>query len=344
MMTKPSFFIIRPAVIQKSPDGTAVTYEKPIVPLIPADLIPEWVEIKGFPRRLSIGQTVGMTNLGSYAASDEVLRMRFINLQPAGVEGNAGFLDDHNDGCRGTVSPAGPEHPQHPVQHFDSEYSREHEYRQHLDRPKRHGYHLEEDHHSHHGQLHYNGNPQQHSAPENTRESKKYSITSSRGLETSRHNPEVVTQSASTTPVPGPTAYCKAWCQSGMCKYGISCDLKHEMPRTSKGLKNVGLDDLPLWWRAVGRDKKVMHVQSATIWQGQRRNKTFQQMRAHANLKALRRSLPRREFVQNVAGNVNVEDLAETARGLEIGSSSGGCSTQGGQKVKMEAEPSLLDL
>ncbi|KAK7969307.1 hypothetical protein PG996_002255 [Apiospora saccharicola] len=45
--------------------------------------------------------------------------------------------------------------------------------------------------------------------------------------------------------------HCRHWCHHGSCKYGPDCRYEHSMPRTHEGLREVGLADLPNWYKAA---------------------------------------------------------------------------------------------
>ncbi|KAB5581000.1 hypothetical protein GE09DRAFT_1256121 [Coniochaeta sp. 2T2.1] len=60
-------FILRPSVLQHLPTGEAVTvHPQSLVPLIPIDELPEWLDILHLPRELTPEQTAGLVNLGCY--------------------------------------------------------------------------------------------------------------------------------------------------------------------------------------------------------------------------------------------------------------------------------------
>ncbi|KAB5530419.1 hypothetical protein GE09DRAFT_391337 [Coniochaeta sp. 2T2.1] len=60
-------FILRPSVLQHLPTGEAVTvHPQSLVPLIPIDELPEWLDIPHLPRELTAEQTGGLVNLGCY--------------------------------------------------------------------------------------------------------------------------------------------------------------------------------------------------------------------------------------------------------------------------------------
>ncbi|XDG06894.1 hypothetical protein ABKA04_006509 [Annulohypoxylon sp. FPYF3050] len=66
----PQHFIVRPGVTKQTANGT-VTTPGPIVPLIAVDQLPEWLDLFGVPRELSLEQTVGLSNLGTVVRSPE---------------------------------------------------------------------------------------------------------------------------------------------------------------------------------------------------------------------------------------------------------------------------------
>ncbi|KAI2462825.1 hypothetical protein F4781DRAFT_168184 [Annulohypoxylon bovei var. microspora] len=66
----PQHFIVRPGVTKHTASG-AVTVPGPIVPLVAVDQLPEWLDLFGVPRELSLEQTVGLSNLGAAPRSPE---------------------------------------------------------------------------------------------------------------------------------------------------------------------------------------------------------------------------------------------------------------------------------
>ncbi|KAI1103298.1 hypothetical protein F4804DRAFT_352986 [Jackrogersella minutella] len=66
----PQYFIVRPNVTKHTASGT-VTKPGPIVPLVAVDQLPEWLDLAGVPRELSVEQTVGLSNLGTVVRSPE---------------------------------------------------------------------------------------------------------------------------------------------------------------------------------------------------------------------------------------------------------------------------------
>ncbi|KAI1142804.1 hypothetical protein F5Y05DRAFT_420688 [Hypoxylon sp. FL0543] len=66
----PQHFVVRPGVTKHTASGT-VTSPGPIVPLVAVDQLPEWLDLSGVPRELSVEQTVGLTNLGTAIRNPE---------------------------------------------------------------------------------------------------------------------------------------------------------------------------------------------------------------------------------------------------------------------------------
>ncbi|RYP24807.1 hypothetical protein DL765_000353 [Monosporascus sp. GIB2] len=62
----PRYFLVRPGTV-KHTASDAVTIPGPMVPLLPADQLPEWMDVLGVPRELAVEQTAGLVNLGTVA-------------------------------------------------------------------------------------------------------------------------------------------------------------------------------------------------------------------------------------------------------------------------------------
>ncbi|KAI1864295.1 hypothetical protein JX265_008666 [Neoarthrinium moseri] len=61
----PQYFIVRPDITKHTASGT-VTIKGPMVPLIPVDQLPTWLEVVSVPRELGVDQMRGLRNLGEY--------------------------------------------------------------------------------------------------------------------------------------------------------------------------------------------------------------------------------------------------------------------------------------
>ncbi|KAI1093688.1 hypothetical protein F5B19DRAFT_116923 [Rostrohypoxylon terebratum] len=89
----PQHFIVRPGVTKHTASGT-VTTPGPIVPLIAVDQLPEWLDLFGVPRELSLEQTVGLTNLGTVVRDPEfydVYMHTDLNIAPANGSNNENY-------------------------------------------------------------------------------------------------------------------------------------------------------------------------------------------------------------------------------------------------------------
>ncbi|RYO91327.1 hypothetical protein DL766_002002 [Monosporascus sp. MC13-8B] len=62
----PRYFLVRPGTV-KHTASSAVTIPGPMVPLLPVDQLPEWMDVLGVPRELAVEQTAGLVNLGTVA-------------------------------------------------------------------------------------------------------------------------------------------------------------------------------------------------------------------------------------------------------------------------------------
>lgn len=77
MSPRPQFFLIRPGLEQITAAGEVLVEPGTLVPLIPVDLLPGWLDIVDVPRELAPEQTAGMVNLGPVHAETEMYKMRF---------------------------------------------------------------------------------------------------------------------------------------------------------------------------------------------------------------------------------------------------------------------------
>lgn len=77
MPSKPTFFIVRPGPEIITATGEIIVDPGTAVPLVPLDLLPEWVEIVGVPRQLTIEQAHQMRNLGYFHAEEDTYQLRF---------------------------------------------------------------------------------------------------------------------------------------------------------------------------------------------------------------------------------------------------------------------------
>ncbi|KAI8632237.1 hypothetical protein F5Y19DRAFT_355953 [Xylariaceae sp. FL1651] len=57
--------------------------------------------------------------------------------------------------------------------------------------------------------------------------------------------------------------YCRHWCHHGKCKWNEACRYRHEMPRTVRELREVGLAGFPGWWE-THRQLLSKHINTNT--------------------------------------------------------------------------------
>ncbi|KAK7952388.1 uncharacterized protein PG986_008116 [Apiospora aurea] len=75
----PRHFLVRPATTKHTASGT-ITTPGPMVPLIAVDQLPEWIDIAGVPRELTVEQTMGLQNLGSVVVPGEAAEYYEVRL------------------------------------------------------------------------------------------------------------------------------------------------------------------------------------------------------------------------------------------------------------------------
>ncbi|KAF4496020.1 transcription factor [Fusarium agapanthi] len=228
MVIKPQFFLVRPGAEQITPNGQVLSQPATAVPLIPADLLPEWIEVIGAPRSLSPDETRDMGNLGVIHAELDTYKLRFapITRDGASTSDESDISEERATEFRPGPCPVG--------------VSSSHNY---YEKPK----------------------PTTTTTTTTTqRDTHKSKLKPSQGLSSSRHNPANQQQPAHLRPtslketpqiptnttapssqLPSP---CRHWCHHGVCKWGRDCHYEHAMPITAEGLGEVGLTGFPDWW------------------------------------------------------------------------------------------------
>lgn len=271
-------FIVRPEQVKRHPTGLVV--EQPLVPLVPLDELPDWLQLVGVPRTLAPEQTTGLSNLGCFerqgvhdveividnesgsdtSAEDEP--------QPAtaaaaadGGNSNAGvgrksktqpglassrWADAVNDnGLPGKpdAAPVPTQAAMHPADRMLGHMS-----------------------------------PATSPAPGHTAQANQQTAIASPAASTTKppttqgitspSPPGTTTSGAKqqqqqqhTVPPPPTTSdaassakkrtYCRHWVHHGTCKWGPYCRFAHAMPATAAGLADVGLREFPAWWTAA---------------------------------------------------------------------------------------------
>lgn len=239
------FFIVRPEVATQTPTGAPHKQLGPIVPLIPADELPDWLDVVGAPRELSVEQTMSLSNLGTVAKNDEPFPVRIAysaldlsrpqqpqqQLPGATIDSWADEIPD--------IPP-----PQPPVDPAD-------EMKAHWTTEPRHG--LSSSIHNR-----PDGSPNSTASTSTKTTTHPYhtpppspptAVPVPAGPTTHQHQPPV----PAPAPAPSPQTqksddYCRHWCHHGTCKWGNQCRYQHVMPTTTQGLVDVGLREFPTWW------------------------------------------------------------------------------------------------
>ncbi|KAH8910505.1 hypothetical protein BR93DRAFT_988955 [Coniochaeta sp. PMI_546] len=259
-------FIVRPEVVNRTPTGLAV--EQPLVPLIPLDELPAWLDIVGIPRQLTPEQTTGLSNLGCYERQD-VHQVEIViddpdsdagadslepttalivggGQPPAVVSGdivNYGLKNSRwadamtDDGLPGkpkavtAPASAASQAEIHPA-----------------DRTMAHVSPPSTDISTAPGHAIHDNKPTSTTPATGTKPADNPSLPSPPG--TTIPQPK---HSLATTSEPGPKKrnYCRHWVHHGTCKWGPYCRFAHSMPATPSGLAEVGLSEFPSWWTAA---------------------------------------------------------------------------------------------
>ncbi|KAF5023298.1 hypothetical protein F66182_4606 [Fusarium sp. NRRL 66182] len=230
MSLKPQFFLVRPGAEQITPTGQILVQPATAVPLIPVDLLPEWVEVVGAPRSLSPDETKDMGNLGVIHAETGTFKLRFSPIAQDEVCASEDMEDStvRTSATRSSITSLEQSPP--PADKSERRKTAT--------------------------SLSESSNT---SAP-------KSKLKPAQGLLSSRHNPqnqqqqqqqqhqqsvEQVHNSSSPAPKSNTSATpspCRHWCRSGFCKWALSCHFEHTMPTTPAGLAEVGLTRFPDWW------------------------------------------------------------------------------------------------
>jgi hypothetical protein len=256
-------FIVRPEVVKRLPTGLAV--EQSLVPLIPLDELPEWLDIVGVPRSLAPEQTTGLSNLGCYERQG-IHDAEIIIDEP---ESDAG--DDLTDDAvqRATAPPTNGAKPAI-IANGTAEQPGLQNSRW-ADRVHDDGSPSKPDaqapipaaratHPADRMMAHVSPGTTT-SSPCVTNQSHPLHSTSIPSLPTPKatspttsspgKSPKPTTSTSPSEPPTKKRAYCRHWIHHGTCKWGPYCRFTHTMPATLPGLEEVGLRDFPSWWTAA---------------------------------------------------------------------------------------------
>ncbi|KAF7546203.1 hypothetical protein G7Z17_g8603 [Cylindrodendrum hubeiense] len=207
---RPLFFLVRPGLERFTSTGELIVQPGTIVPLIPIDLLPEWLDICGIPRNLQPEDTVGMTNLGSFHAEANVYRLKFIYLNDDAESQDQGEgNNDTDESVAGSPSSCSPQPPSSAGSASAS-----------------------------------------NSRSKSTRRVFQGLASSRYNNPTPQRIASPRPRAASKKPAMPKGSVCRYWCHHGTCKWGTVCRYRHSMPQTTEELAMVGLTDFPDWWLA----------------------------------------------------------------------------------------------
>ncbi|EAQ93572.1 hypothetical protein CHGG_01807 [Chaetomium globosum CBS 148.51] len=239
MAAQPRFFIVRPDTKRVDADGKTYIIPGPIVPLVAADELPEWLDIPSAPRNLSIEQTVNLCNLGIASKSKDPYAVKIIQHATPVARQRAAAAKNLEAKSSNAVATLATQPPSiTPASASNDEKATATTATPTAHRVDRTRAHEDETH---------------------------TGAVSTSTTAASIHNPQAPppqTQSehptmTNTNPAPGNntiannTNYCRHWCRYGNCKRGVRCRYLHAMPTTTAELAAIGLREIPAWWMAA---------------------------------------------------------------------------------------------
>lgn len=329
-------------------------YQPLLVPLIPADLLPEYVELEGVSRYLTLAEIRGMTSVGTMDLAGEKYHVKF-NLSGDPVLNDSwGSINDvkgaDETGPAGNLKSTFSDIRQNSTQEF--------------------------------GQFQPNSNEVRRSGI--LQDTSLSSIASSGGcLRSSCQN--VATGSPSSEPAPGfltdqtidhirsgsaakasrkTTQYCKFWCHyPWSCKYGKHCKKKHQMPSSPKTLHALGLEGFPQWWvdymhteRLPERPSQEIIAGKGSFTKADSKKKSGYKKRKAAHTYWFDRGSPRTRacgasdfsvgtevFNGRMTGDGGHDMSHEATRGIRVDNEAGGDATEAGSVVNETEKGNLID-
>ena len=238
-------FIVRPDTEDGMPGS--------IVPLIAVDQLPDWIQLAGVPRELDAEQTIGLINLGIVEMEDDsIFEVRLHHDKIRAI------LNCADEGT-GSNSPSNGKAKAKAMKNQKAKKNEEAASKESLPIPSGISPYTE----PHAVQ---NATPQAHPPGRMLSASRHNVANAAMGSQPPNSNSENplrphMTEITHDEPRPAgaqrttakrdkqpATVFCRNWCQSGTCNWGLQCHFQHRMPATVEGLREVGLYDYPKWY------------------------------------------------------------------------------------------------
>jgi hypothetical protein len=233
---RPLHFIRRVKVIEDTGEGYRLVQSE-LVPLVPLDILPPWIDIIGVPRELTPEQIECMAFVGNFSKPKCLLRCRIQCGSPPEPHHNP---ESPTKATTPTVSGstlvASADSPSAPAQDLAA--------KQLAVQPTLRGdKHRDSTIASTHGES--VATPIEEPGLSSQTMARPTRLPSSH--EQSGNEP-LPTSPSKSTPKRARGTPCPHWCRTGWCRYDPRCRFSHQMPKTLEALSEVGLGDWPRWW------------------------------------------------------------------------------------------------
>jgi hypothetical protein len=262
------YFLVRPGAQQQANPGGAVSVSS-IVPLIAVDQLPEWIDIAGVPRKLTVDQTVGMSNLGTIPSDEEILDVRLHRetlILMLGAPDSDAELSSHDSDDSESVKPNESRvrgrqfatvavgqlmNLANNVDHQQNKDALAKDSTAVTDGTSKDMVRQIQQHPaermltaSRHATPSTGAIATAATSQARTPHTQAHSVA----LETAKSAAHQAKEPKGIAPPRSSSSYCRHWCHHGTCMWGLLCRYQHNMPMTLAGLQEVGLKDFPRWW------------------------------------------------------------------------------------------------
>ena len=354
MPPQPSFFIARPGSVARGDSSGEVTSQPILVPLIPADLLPDYVELEGVSRYLTLAEIRGMTSVGAMGLAGDKYHVK-LNLSGDTVLNDSWSSVNNRKAVDETGAPSDPKSTFGDVRQNSTQGVEQFQPIRKEMRDNR-------------GLLDSSLSPIA-SSSEGPLSSCHNVATEPRITE---HAPSFQTDKIRNPIRSGLAAkasrrtiqYCSYWCHyPWSCKYGKHCKKKHQMPSSPKTLQALGLEGFPRWWvdymhteRLPERPSQGSILPAKGSFTKADENKSGNEKRkaAHKHLHDRGSSRTRacdesddivgsELFTGRLMSGVGHVMSHEAARGLRVDNGAGGEMTREGSVITQKERGNLID-